>query len=231
MIKLNSFFACALWCFGGTVLGAGAPDKPDEPVVAPRLSKDDEARIDTAITQLGSDTFEEREKASKYLQAAGKASVPALKRALAAAKDPEVLARVRDLLTQFDDEFETPEAGLALYARLIGKAVEKPGDAEVFAKHFERAQKVLKRVEAAIDRKDRDLRIGKAQAKQGVVLFGAAKAANHPKWLLESVVQTLDSAVDRLGRQHEKFPEDKEIEQLMTEASMMMYSARKFSTL
>src|SRR5262249_5464859 len=58
-------------------------------------------RIDRLIRQLGSDSFQEREAATRALARMGRAAVPALRRA-ARSPDLEVRARAGRLVRQFD---------------------------------------------------------------------------------------------------------------------------------
>lgn len=66
------------------------------------LAQQDEKQIQEAIQGLGSESFEEREKATGDLKKVGAPALPALKKAAADHQDPEVRARARRLVEELE---------------------------------------------------------------------------------------------------------------------------------
>jgi tetratricopeptide (TPR) repeat protein len=100
----------ALLLILGLAAAAAAADPPAKPPTKEQIAE--------LVKALGSDSFEEREKASKALWKAGQAAETALRQVLKDG-DPEAIRRAREILEKFDWGLypETPEAVANLIER------------------------------------------------------------------------------------------------------------------
>lgn len=100
----------------GTVAGPPAPAPAPKPA-GPDLSR---TATQTLVDQLGSDDFRVREAAGRELNARAEKALPELRRALAAATDPEVARRLQVLVRKLDFE------RLVAPKRVTMKMTDKP---------------------------------------------------------------------------------------------------------
>jgi hypothetical protein len=80
------------------------PERPPAP--APPLAREDAVRARRWVEALKSDALEERSEATKALKALGRGALPILREGLHQ-KDPEVVARLKDLLSFLDPPLKT----------------------------------------------------------------------------------------------------------------------------
>lgn len=110
--KVRSVTLIAAIAACGTAMGADepadkklpiAPIAPTEAVQEESMTKEQLALVKTTIPKLGSEKFEERQKAADALTALGKPVVPALRDALKDEKDAEVLSRLNLIIKKFTE--------------------------------------------------------------------------------------------------------------------------------
>jgi hypothetical protein len=114
------------------------------------LGADEVARLNSALNDLGAEDFDTRERASAFVQSFGPAAAPVLEVTLKQSRDPEVIARVRNILAvvrMTDLFYESSDVGKKLNA--LNKQVtfefsETPGsDALTFLQSFVPELKLL----------------------------------------------------------------------------------------
>jgi tetratricopeptide (TPR) repeat protein len=150
------------------------------------------------IKGLGSDSFEDRERASEALWKAGKSAEPALRQVLKSG-DKEAVRRAREILDKFDWDLypDTPEAVVALigqYRAITGKTKrdeENKWDLlEKFLDHGTAGYEALMKMKAAeIDREAQHL-ISESLVEKMPRLAGALMAEGKEARLEEIVEQT-----------------------------------------
>jgi tetratricopeptide (TPR) repeat protein len=196
-----SRIAAALLLTAGLTVAARAADPPDKPPTKEQVA--------ALVKGLASDSFEEREKASRALWKAGRAAEEALRQVLKDG-DAEAVRRAREILDKFDWGLypDTPEAvatlveeyrggepqtraavvpklldqGSAGFAALMKIAgMEKEADAK--AQIWELLSADMPRLAAALLAEGQDARLGEV-LEQALAGQGEQPHANYAAWLM-----------------------------------------------
>jgi hypothetical protein len=170
--------------------------------------------------QLSSDEFSVRESAGKELLALGQSAI-AIIDTLPKSVDAEVNVRVGRIRLQFAIEgVKTVAAALELRHRFIDDG--KPELAAAATKKAESLGTPLEIADA--------LRIS-ALADYGAIRQGLAERSPQVDGLLRHVAKDIEDAVKYYDDYLKLHPNEKEVESHQTEASMILYSCRKYLTL
>ena len=100
------------------------------------------AKIDRLIKQLGSDKFEEREAASKALEAIGEPARDALRKAESGSDDPEVRRRAERAINALDANLTKQSLSLKEHTGMVESVAFRPDGKRIASADRDRTVKV-----------------------------------------------------------------------------------------
>lgn len=187
---------------------------------APELDAAARQKLDALVTKLGADDFKTRQDAETALSEYKKPAVEALKKHLEQSKDLEIISRLKRVIQRI-------EIG-ATSAEIIAQ-IEKQADIAAKTQDSNKRADELKKLDellAALQKTDGpDIQIADAFKSTGRKLFEAGQAKANVKAAMKYLEQSVEwyEKAMKAG--------DKNAENRLQEASMLLYSCRKFLTL
>ncbi|MBE7466687.1 MAG: hypothetical protein HS116_24720 [Planctomycetes bacterium] len=193
-------------------------------------------RVQEMVPLLSSEEFQVREEAERALSALGEEALPALD-ALPSEAEPEVAARlkrVRLALIPGPERARTLDEALALRRQYVEEATreDKINDAAHVARYIDLALRALERVRALAPQSDRDLVCADLLFESGMAHYNRfKKGTGSTNAVLKRARYDLSMAIDLYEKVVKREPDNKAVENKLTEASMIHYATSKYETL